>query len=295
MRTCNVCQLEKDDSKFRSGIVKGRLYTRKDCTDCENIKKRKWYERAKTSTEYIQALRIKQKEQYEKSKSDERLLAKRRGYCNISNNRRKESEKYKLWLDKRREVNKVLLFERKLQKAIDAGPVAIISGDCVHCKSLTIVRHGEVVKCRRCKASKIVKCYNKTKYNCSNCGIEYLSTKRNKGICAVCRDKQQKKSDASRQARKAAKRARKRIVTQSINVNLIYKRDGYRCVECKSKVVKSKTYKPNQATIDHIIPIAKGGSHTIDNLQTMCQSCNSNKRDIVKDGTQIGIFCAVSN
>lgn len=34
-------------------------------------------------------------------------------------------------------------------------------------------------------------------------------------------------------------------------------------------------------TIDHVVPISKGGRHTIGNLVPACRSCNSSKRDLL--------------
>lgn len=56
----------------------------------------------------------------------------------------------------------------------------------------------------------------------------------------------------------------------------IYERDGYRCRNCGISG-RFNTYA--QLEIDHIIPIAKGGKTTYDNLQTLCHRCNVEKSD----------------
>ena len=51
----------------------------------------------------------------------------------------------------------------------------------------------------------------------------------------------------------------------------VFKRDGYRCRECGAS--KDET----SLEIDHILPVAKGGTNDIDNLQTLCKECNRMK------------------
>lgn len=50
----------------------------------------------------------------------------------------------------------------------------------------------------------------------------------------------------------------------------LIERDGYECAECG-------TYE--DLTIDHIIPLSKGGTDDLSNLQLMCKSHNSQKGD----------------
>lgn len=45
-----------------------------------------------------------------------------------------------------------------------------------------------------------------------------------------------------------------------------------RCYYCDSKV--------KMLTLDHVVPLAKGGSHTLDNIVFACHACNSEKRDL---------------
>ena len=49
---------------------------------------------------------------------------------------------------------------------------------------------------------------------------------------------------------------------------LIFERDLYRCINCG-------THK--SLSVDHIIPVSKGGGNEIKNLQTLCTTCNSSK------------------
>lgn len=48
----------------------------------------------------------------------------------------------------------------------------------------------------------------------------------------------------------------------------IFERDNHTCVYCKSD---------ENLSIDHIIPVIKGGTNDPSNLQTLCRSCNSRK------------------
>lgn len=54
---------------------------------------------------------------------------------------------------------------------------------------------------------------------------------------------------------------------------LVEKQDG-RCLACGKKT---------KLTVDHVVPLSKGGSNYISNIQGLCMKCNASKHDKIKD------------
>lgn len=83
---------------------------------------------------------------------------------------------------------------------------------------------------------------------------------------------------------KAQRNHRKRslISERGINWKSAVATFGWSCACCKTKCVRPQGFNlPNEATLDHIHPIARGGTHTWDNVQVLCRKCNTLKNDSV--------------
>lgn len=59
--------------------------------------------------------------------------------------------------------------------------------------------------------------------------------------------------------------------------NKVFKRDGFRCQMCGA----SNKDEGVKLTVDHIIPLDKGGKDEFDNYQTLCKECNENKANLI--------------
>lgn len=65
----------------------------------------------------------------------------------------------------------------------------------------------------------------------------------------------------------------KREIGNSLRTK-VYERDAYRCRGCGTHLA---------LTCDHVVPESKGGPTTLENLQTLCQPCNSAKGTMSQD------------
>jgi 5-methylcytosine-specific restriction endonuclease McrA len=65
-------------------------------------------------------------------------------------------------------------------------------------------------------------------------------------------------------------------VTVRFSRGNVYLRDNGQCQYCGDYVGRS------ESTLDHVMPVSKGGKSTWDNCTTACAPCNSNKSDKTK-------------
>lgn len=109
---------------------------------------------------------------------------------------------------------------------------------------------------------------------CACCGRKFKPARTNQLYCSR-RCKERAGGDGSH-----VERAKKFGVPYDRRVNLpaLIKRDGLTCRICgKTCDVNDRRwgeYGPDYPTIDHIMPLSKGGAHVWGNVQVACAECN---------------------
>lgn len=124
---------------------------------------------------------------------------------------------------------------------------------------------------------------------CARCESPFLVVE-HRGLpkyCSPCKIVVQREARAEAKARRRARvkgAESERIVRQDI-----YERDGWVCQLCKLPIDRTVSPQhPMAATIDHMMPVSWGGSHTHRNVWTTHRSCNSEKSDRWADFPDIG-------
>lgn len=110
-----------------------------------------------------------------------------------------------------------------------------------------------------------------TSGRCCWCGGEF--TRWGPTPCIACSD---------RCAKKIRKSRRRALVgpVGTVDRMAVFERDDWRCQLCLMPALPDWVVPhPDAPTIDHIVPLARGGTHTMDNVQTAHFLCNSIKGD----------------
>jgi len=163
---------------------------------------------------------------------------------------------------------------------------------CAKCNRLKLFKRKEYEKdkCGRCLPKTVLGWTMRPKQiSCIKCG-ELCISKVKGAMCGKC--KRINYAESRRKARKQmrstgrvdnrthAKRAKAYgVKVESFSRYAIYDRDNHTCYLCGITVRRTKSFAWDQATIDHVIPLSKGGPHTPSNVRTCCMRCNVDKGD----------------
>jgi len=122
---------------------------------------------------------------------------------------------------------------------------------------------------------------------CKKCGEVFGNASWCATTCRRCRQLFKKECRRKNGRSHFRSRARKYGVPyESFTRGSIYSRDKWTCQLCGRKCLLSWTVNKwtkiphsRSPTIDHIIPLSRGGPHSPDNVQLACFECNWKKRD----------------
>lgn len=124
-----------------------------------------------------------------------------------------------------------------------------------------------------------------SEFECEYCGKPFKAWLKRQACCSA---------DCGKRHYKRQCRARGRSVhVEDVSMNKLFFRDNGRCRICGRKLnLKRKTPHPLSATIDHIIPLSKGGLHKYINVQLACFRCNCHEKGAgtVAGGEQLLMF-----
>ena len=143
-----------------------------------------------------------------------------------------------------------------------------------------------------------VSCESKASFECIVCGEEYVvghphaslfDTLRILRLQSICSHEclpiyKTEKLLQSRYVSGARRRALKYGVDfdETINRESVFKSELGKCYLCQIETHLehiSEGYEPRLATVDHVMPISKGGPHTWGNVRNCCLKCNITKHD----------------
>lgn len=164
---------------------------------------------------------------------------------------------------------------------------------CPVCREAERMREAEERKAMKAEAEERRKAANlQVDRTCRECGATFHSEYEGAAYCSPeCRRKHKRRAAPGRNAKRGGKyRHRKRArkygcaYDPSVTLARLIERDGLTCYICGKQCDPSDmswgSSGPNRPTLDHVVPLAKGGGHVWGNVKVCCGECNSAKRDL---------------
>lgn len=117
---------------------------------------------------------------------------------------------------------------------------------------------------------------------CAICGRPFLARNWGRSTARCCSDRcnEQRRHREKRVGKHRRRAAKRNAFVANVSPRKVYERDRWRCHLCGRKVWRTVAVPhPLAPTIDHLVPLAKGGTHEPANCATAHFLCNATKSD----------------
>lgn len=178
-----------------------------------------------------------------------------------------------------------------IKRRRDAGlPLGDYSQECDRCGcDISNLRQG-TRRCLECR-HRTAPIYPTTICINPRCGVAFTPFKAGQQSCGnACAQKvwkaanpQSEEWNDRRRANYQKRRALKRLLpAENVISRTVFERDGWMCGICSGPVDASLAWPdPYSPSLDHVVPLARGGHHTYQNTQLAHLRCNVSKGDRV--------------
>ena len=133
-------------------------------------------------------------------------------------------------------------------------------------------------RCQPCRKTRPVD--GRTTYACAHCGAEFRSYKAERRFCSrACHGLAQTAAGMGKPAQSSAKRERLRSAwKEQVSLEQLAERDAATCYLCGGHVDMALSgLAPMGPTIDHVVPLSRGGEHSYANTALAHRACNTRK------------------
>ena len=122
--------------------------------------------------------------------------------------------------------------------------------------------------------------FNERGYNSRYCSLD----------CQTLADRHARRDQKNRE-RHSSRARRKGGKVERVDPLIVFALHRWTCQICRVATPESLrgTNHPCEPTLDHVIPLAKGGDHTYANAQCACRDCNTRKNDGVEIFHEVGL------
>jgi hypothetical protein len=122
-------------------------------------------------------------------------------------------------------------------------------------------------------------------YNCWKEFVPQFGSKRKRFCSTLCANRFEKRM---RNRRRRARKWQTEPMFDRFSDMEIFERDGWICQICLAPIDRTVSHRhPMSATLDHIVPLSRCGTHTRQNVQTAHRQCNSLKRELLPSDLQL--------